>query len=78
MPPMPHYQRGASALISAGMSFSFSSFFVPTAFVATVGVEYPVVYLLLGRPAKARTQLLYYCAFVNVITNPAAQLCSFS
>jgi hypothetical protein len=42
--------------------------------VATVIVEYPVVYLLLGRPAKARIQLFLWLLFVNVITNPAVQI----
>jgi hypothetical protein len=43
-------------------------------FLATVAVEYAVVYFMLGRPAKASMQLLGWVLFVNVITNPAAQL----
>jgi len=43
-------------------------------FVATVAVEYLVVYVLLGRPAKAWTQLFFYIMLVNLITKPAAHL----
>ncbi|MEW6141435.1 MAG: hypothetical protein AB1733_24695 [Thermodesulfobacteriota bacterium] len=43
-------------------------------FLASVGIEYIVAYLLLGRPSRGRTQLIFYVLLVKIITNPAAQL----
>lgn len=43
-------------------------------FVATLLVEYPVVYWMIGRPKKARTQLLFWLALINMVTNPAVQI----
>lgn len=43
-------------------------------FLACVGIEYIVAYLLLGRPSRGRRQLIFYVLLVKIITNPAAQL----
>jgi len=43
-------------------------------FGLTTIIEFFVVYFLLGRPRKARTELFFYLLFLNLITNPPAQL----
>jgi len=48
--------------------------FITAEFLLTVVVEYLVIYLMLGRPSKARMPLLFYLTLVNLITNPATQL----
>ena len=40
----------------------------------TTVIEYLVIYLILGRPQKARAELFTFLLFVNLITNPPAQL----
>ncbi len=44
------------------------------AYVITVIVEYPVIHLMLGRPAEARLKLFLCVALINLITNPAVQM----
>ncbi len=42
-------------------------------FGLTTIVEYLVIYHMLGRPRKARTELFFFLLFLNLITNPPAQ-----
>jgi hypothetical protein len=47
-------------------------------FWGTVIVEYPVLYVLIDRPASARGQLFLWVLFVNAITTPPLQFGLFT
>ena len=53
--------------------FSWNYCFFGAIVVATIIIEYPIIYFLLERPVKARMQLFLFTVLVNLVTNPVAQ-----
>jgi len=68
--PMPFHKEVATS----GDFFIWAYPLLAEMLLITVVVEYLVIYLMLGRPARAGIRLFGFVTLMNFITNPAAQL----
>jgi hypothetical protein len=75
--PVPFYQEVFTNTSFRDFLCGFYYKILLEIFCATVAIEYLVVFLLLGRPPKAKIKLFCYILLINLITNPAEQFAIF-